>query len=102
MLNGNLAVTLQVLAVVLVAEVVVTCSGETAHTPAISPLEVRIMQVQVQGQGLVCRGRGCVWTVTRRWCWPSSPSPPPSGCTSPPSTWSSPSRWHCAQPLLSS
>ena len=47
MLNGNLAVTLQVLAVVLVAEVVVTCSGENTHTPAISPLEVRIMQVQV-------------------------------------------------------
>ena len=44
MLNGNLAVTLQVLAVVLVAEVVVTCSGETAHTPAISPLEVSMLQ----------------------------------------------------------
>ena len=44
MLNGNLAVTLQVLAVVLVAEVVVTCSGETAHTPAISPLEVSLLQ----------------------------------------------------------
>ena len=39
-LNGNLAVTLQLLAVVLVAEVVVTCSGETANTPAITPLEV--------------------------------------------------------------
>ena len=44
MLNGNLAVTLQVLAVVLVAEVVVTCSGETAPTPAITPLEVSMLQ----------------------------------------------------------
>ena len=45
MLNGNLAVTLQVLAVVLVAEVVVTCAeGETAPTPAISPLEVSMLQ----------------------------------------------------------
>ena len=43
-----MAVTLQVLAAVLVAEVVVTCAaGETAPTPAISPLDVSMLQCQV-------------------------------------------------------